>query len=74
MANKPPRPRLAAHDRTLASHGASAGGGSSGTWTIQGADGKTVFDSDRDGGDPDIWTTSPNGSQSTINVQLQAWF
>jgi len=27
-----------------------------------GDNGKIVFDSDRDGGDPDIWTMSPNGS------------
>jgi len=36
-----------------------------------GENGKIAFDSDRDGGDPDIWTMSPNGS-NPVNLTADA--
>jgi TolB protein len=42
--------------------GVLATGASPALGAFPGDNGKIVFDSDRDGGDPDIWTMSPNGS------------
>jgi Tol biopolymer transport system component len=66
--------------RPAGGHGALAAGSPRGSGMSPGGNGRIAFQSDREGGDSDIWTMTPNGSNlvnltidSAANDELPSW-